>query len=141
MVRLLIVAALAVAACGVAIVLQRRRPRPDLGPPQWSIPSSLDRADFERPEAPWLVVEFSSATCDTCAAVWDRVRLLESGEVAVQEAEARRDRRLHQRYEIDAVPLVVVADRAGTVRAHHLGPTTAADLWGTLAELRGAEGS
>ena len=136
MVRLLIVLALAAAAGGVAVVLQRRRPRPDLGPPQWSIPGALDRGDFDRPSAPWLVVEFSSATCDTCAAVWDRVRLLESGEVAVQEVEVRRDRGLHQRYEIDAVPLVVVADRTGAVRAHHLGPTTAADLWGTLADLR-----
>jgi len=59
--------------------------------------------------------------------------------VAVQEVEVRRDRGLHQRYEIDAVPLVVVADRTGAVRAHHLGPTTAADLWGTLAELRRAD--
>ena len=138
MVRLLIVAALALAAVGVALVLQRRRPRADLGPPQWHIPDALDRHDFDRPDAPWLVVEFSSATCEACAAVWERVRPLESVEVAVQNVEARTGRDLHLRYRIDAVPLVVVADGTGAVRAHLLGPTTAAELWGTLAELRRA---
>jgi hypothetical protein len=136
MVRLLILVALALAAGGVALVLRRRRPRPDLGPPQWTIPHELDRADFTRPDAAWLVVEFSSATCDTCAGVWERVRPLESDEVAIQNVEARTERDLHRRYGIDAVPLVVVADGAGAVRAHLLGPTTAAELWGTLADLR-----
>ena len=126
MVRLLIVAALALAAVGAALVLQRRRPRADLGPPQWHVPDVLDRHDFDRPDAPWLVVEFSSATCEACAAVWERVRPLESVEVAVQKVEARTGRDLHLRYQIDAVPLVVVADGTGAVRAHLLGPTTAA---------------
>ena len=58
---------------------------------------------------------------------------LESVEVAVQNVEARTGRDLHQRYQIDAVPLVVVADGTGAVRAHLLGPTTAAELWGALA--------
>jgi hypothetical protein len=136
MVRLLIALALALAAGGLALALQRRRPRTALGSPQWNVPGTLDRADFERPEAPWLVVVFTSATCDTCAAVWARAQLVESPEVAVQQVESREHRNLHQRYRIDAVPLVAVVDAAGAVQAHFLGPTTAADLWGTLAELR-----
>lgn len=43
---------------------------------------------------------------------------------------------LHDRYRIDAVPLVVIADREGEVRASFLGEPTATDLWATVAELR-----
>jgi hypothetical protein len=136
MVRLLIALALAVAAGGVAFALQRRRPRTAVGPPQWHVPGSLDRNDFERPDAPWLVAVFTSATCDTCAAVWARAQPLESPQVAVQQVESRADRNLHQRYRIDAVPLVAVADAGGAVQAHFLGPTSASDLWGALAQLR-----
>src|SRR3954468_3633130 len=136
MARLVIALVLAAAAAGVAVVLQRRRPQGSLGPPQWSVPTTLAREDFERSTTPWLVAVFTSSTCDTCAAVWARAQLLESSEVAVQEVESRARRDLHERYEIDAVPLVAVADADGTVRAHFLGPTIAADLWGALADLR-----
>ena len=79
---------------------------------------------------------FTSATCDSCASVWARAQVLESADVVVQEVEARQRRDLHQRYRIDSVPLVVVADAEGAVRAHFLGPLRATDLWGALAELR-----
>jgi hypothetical protein len=62
--------------------------------------------------------------------------VLDSAEVVVQQVEVRQARALHQRYGIDSVPLIVVADAAGTVRAHFLGPLRATDLWGVLAELR-----
>jgi hypothetical protein len=136
MARLVIVLVVALLAGGVAVLLRRRRPGAALGPPQWNIPTVLARADFERPEAPWLVAVFTSATCDTCAAVRARAQVLEGAEVAVQEVEARQRRDLHERYQIDAVPLVAVADAGGAVRAHFLGPTTATDLWGALARLR-----
>ena len=29
-------------------------------------PTQLDRADFPRPEVPWLVVLFTSSTCESC---------------------------------------------------------------------------
>jgi hypothetical protein len=136
MVNLVIALTLASAAGVVAVVLQRRRsPAPTQGP-SWTVPTQLDRADFERPEAPWLVASFTSATCDTCAAVWSRAAVLASDEVAVQNVEAKADVALHRRYRIDAVPLVVVADAEGRVRRHFLGPLTATDLWGAVAELR-----
>lgn len=134
--RVLTAAALAVVVLVVAAVAQRRR-RPD--PPAnagFGVPQQLDRGDFERPEAPWLVVVFGSTTCDSCAGVWERARHLASGQVAVQEVELSAHRQLHQRYGIDAVPTTVVVDAAGVVRRGFLGPVTATDLWAAVAEAR-----
>ena len=84
----------------------------------------------------WLVALFSSATCEACQAVWERTVILGSAEVVVQRLDASADRACHQRYRIDAVPLVLIADAQGVVRRHFLGPVNSADLWGALAELR-----
>ncbi|HEY2998853.1 MAG TPA: hypothetical protein VGJ43_09790 [Acidimicrobiales bacterium] len=135
--RLALVAILVVVAIAVAVVIdRRRRPPAPTATPTHTLPGHLDRADFAHPEAPWLVAVFTSATCDTCAGVWDKARHLASDQVAVQEAEVSGARHLHERYRITAVPAVVVADGAGEVRATFLGPVTATDLWATLAELR-----
>jgi hypothetical protein len=133
--RLVITLVLVAVAVGVALVLQRRRPD---APTQrgWTVPAQLDRADFHRPEAEWLVVVFTSATCDTCAGTAEKAAALASEAVAVQEAEVTRDADLHERYRIDAVPTLVVADAAGVVRGSFVGPVTATDLWATVAELR-----
>ena len=99
----------------------------------------LDRADFVRPEAPWLVVVFTSATCQTCGGVWEKAVPLDAGPegpVAVQRVEVTAEPELHRRYGIDAVPLVLIADPAGIVRSHFLGPVTATDLWAAVAEAR-----
>ena len=136
--RLLIALALVVVAVVVAVVLQRRRPDAP-SRPAFSIPAQVDRADFARPEAPWLVAVFTSATCDTCAGVWDRARHLDAGAdgpVVVQELEVGAEKALHERYGIDAVPLVLVADADGVVVRHFLGPVTATDLWAAVAEAR-----
>lgn len=133
--RLLLAAVLVVVAVVVALVLQRRRPDAP-SQPVWSVPDQLDRADFDRPSSPWLVAVFTSATCTSCQGVWDKARHLASDQVAVQEVEVGRDRALHERYGIDAVPLVVVADATGVVGAHFLGPVTATDLWAAVADLR-----
>ncbi len=136
MVQVIVVVVLAVVGVGVAAVLRRRGiDDPDQGP-SYAVPSQLDRADFTRPDAPWLVAVFSSATCLACQGTWEKARVLESGEVAVQELEAVSDLEIHQRYGVDSVPLVLVADGEGVVRRHFLGPPTATDLWAALAELR-----
>lgn len=134
--RLVIVGVVAVLAVIVALVLQRRQPAAAPVRTGYNVPGQLHRLDFERPAAEWLVVVFSSATCSTCAGVWDKVRVLESGAVAVQEVEVGAHRELHGRYRIDGVPTTVVADAEGIVRASFLGPATATDLWAALAELR-----
>ncbi len=136
MVQFAVVLGLAVVAGIVAWVISRRtRPEPERGP-SYVIPTLVDRHHFTRPDAPWLVIEFSSSTCLACRGTWDKVALLESGAVAVQDVDAVADRELHQRYGIDAVPLVIVADAAGMVRWSTVGEPTATDLWAALAELR-----
>lgn len=127
---------LALVAVVVAWVVRRRGvDDPEQGT-SWTVPAQLDRRDFPRPEAPWLVAVFSSATCLACAETWEKAQILESGEVAVTEVEAAAHRDLHHRYRIEAVPLVVVADVEGLVQRSFIGPPTATDLWAAIAELR-----
>jgi hypothetical protein len=134
--RVLIAVALAGIALLVAAAVQRRQ-RPD-GPVRtgYAVPAQVDRADFARPDAPWLVAVFTSATCNTCAGVWERAQPLASEAVAVAELELSSARELHDRYGIEAVPTTVVVDAEGVVRASFLGPVTATDLWAAVAEAR-----
>lgn len=136
--RFLVALVLVGIAVVVAVVLQRRKPAPPADS-DWNIPVQLDRHDFLRPEAPWLVVVFTSSTCDACSGVWSKAVHLDAGPdgpVCVQELEAVADVELHRRYGIDAVPLVLIADAEGVVQRHFLGPVTATDLWAAVAEVR-----
>jgi hypothetical protein len=137
MARILIVAVVVAGALVLAFVLQRRRPDAPVRT-GYSTPEQLDRSDFVRPEAPWLVAVFTSATCATCADVWAKAQVLASDDVAVQQLEYGRDRAVHDRYAVDAVPALVVADRTGVVQRSFLGPVSATHLWAALAEVRGA---
>jgi hypothetical protein len=136
--QLLIALAVAFTAGVVAWEIRRRTTvDPPTQPDSFDVPAMLDRADFGRPDAPWLVAVFSSATCLSCQDAWDKARHLESDEVAVQKVEALERKDLHERYAIDAVPMIVVADEDGVTRASFVGVPSAADLWSALAELRG----
>ena len=135
MTRLAIAVGLVVVALVIAYVLEKRKPAPPTQP-SWAVPSQLDRADFDRPDAPWLVAVFTSATCNTCAGVLARVRPLENDEVAVQDVEAVERRDLHQRYGIDAVPTLVVADAEGVVRGSLVGPASAEEIWAAVSRVR-----
>jgi len=136
MTQVAIVMALGLVAVAVAWWLKRRAaPSPERGP-SWNVPPVVDRSHFDRPETPWLVAVFSSSTCLACQSTWEKAALLESDVVAVQEIEAIERKDLHDRYGVDAVPLVLVADSDGVVRRHFVGPPTATDLWAALAELR-----
>jgi hypothetical protein len=134
--RIVLAVVLAVVALAVAAVLQRRQ-RPD-APVRtgYAVPGQVDRADFARPDAGWLVAVFTSATCTTCQGVWDRAQPLASEAVAVQELEYRDARALHDRYGIEAVPTTLVVDPDGVVAASFIGPVTATDLWAAVAEAR-----
>ncbi len=134
--RLLLAVALAVVVALVAYVLQRRRPGVEPVVERHHVPTGVARADFSRPDAAWLVVVFTSATCATCAATWEVARHLESPAVATQEVEATRDATLHGRYGIDAVPTTIVCDAEGGVARSFLGPVTATHLWAAVAEAR-----
>jgi hypothetical protein len=134
--RLLIAAAIVVVVAVVAIVARRRRPVDVPTQRRFAVPEQLDRSVFPRPEAPWLVAVFSSATCDVCQSVVAKAEVLASDDVAVAEVEYGADRALHDQYTIEAVPTTVVADRRGVVVASFLGPVTATDLWAAVAEAR-----
>lgn len=135
MIRLAIVAAVVAVALGANLVVKRRG---TTGPTQGDaqLPTQLDRSDFVRSDASWLVVAFTSSACNTCADVERKVKVLETSSVAVHIAEYVADRALHAKYSIEAVPAVVVADDAGVVRAAFLGPVSATDLWAALARVR-----
>lgn len=133
----LLVAAVLVAVVGVAAALLRRHRHVD--PPtqqRWQVPAQLDRADFATATGEWLVVTFTSASCTTCADVRRKAAVLASRDVSVFDAEYTANRDLHERYAIDAVPTLVIADREGVVRASFLGPVSATDLWAACAEAR-----
>ncbi len=132
---MLAVAIVAVAAVVAEIVRRRRRtdaPTQTRG----QVPAQLDRGDFTRPDAPWLVALFTSDSCSTCADVADKVAVLESPEVAVEVVTFQADRERHERYAIDAVPTLVLAASDGAVRFGVLGPVTATDLWAAVADVR-----
>ena len=126
----------AVAAIAALVITRRTRVDAPTQPESFEVPAMLDRADFDRPDAPWLVAVFSSATCLSCQDAWEKAHLLESDDVAVQEIEVSAHKDLHERYRIDAVPMIVVVDDEGVTRASFLGVPTAADLWAALADLR-----
>ena len=133
--RLLLLVLVAATAGTLAHLVQRRRPNAPVRT-GWSVPQQFARRDFDGPDAPWLVAGFTSATCDTCGSVVEVARPLESQAVAFQEVEAGERRDLHDRYAVDAVPMVLLVDGVGVVGDHHLGPVSASHLWGSLAELR-----
>jgi hypothetical protein len=133
----LIVAVVIVLVVGILAAFARRRRVPN-APTQrrFSVPQQLDRNDFARPDAPWLVAVFSSALCDVCAQVVAKATVLDCRDVAVVEVEYAADRALHEKYAIDAVPTLVIADARGVVVKSFLGPMTATDLWAAVAEAR-----
>ena len=59
-----------------------------------------------------------------------------SDEVVVEEVEVGARADLHERYGIEAVPTIVVADAEGVVRGSFLGPPSTAELWARVAEAR-----
>jgi hypothetical protein len=137
--RLVVAAAIVVAAALVAELVRRRRTADAPTQPRYRYPAQLDRDDFEHPDVPWLVAVFTSETCSTCADVVTKSEVLRSDEVAVTTVSYQAREDLHQRYGIDAVPCLVVADADGVVQTGFVGPVTATDLWAALARLREGE--
>ena len=135
MIRFVIVGVVVVIAL-LANLWQRKRQvdAPTQGASE--VPSQIDRSDFVRPDASWIVLAFTSATCQTCSDIERKVRVLETSSVAIQILEYTAERELHKRYKIDAVPAVLMADASGVVQANFLGPVSATDLWAALARVR-----
>ena len=143
--RIMIALGLGAIALAVALVAHRQDSDHRAKAPQrsgspiatgHSVPAQIYRSDFVRPETTWLVVLFSSAACGGCADMAKKVAVLDSEAVATTEIEYSVQPALHTRYNVDAVPLIVIADCDGVVRRSFFGSTSATDLWAALAELR-----
>lgn len=133
-VRFLVAAAVVVLAAGVAALVRRRREADPPTQPGRALPSQLDRRDFDG--AGWLLVVFTSVTCDACADVTRKAEAARSDALTVQVVSYQEQPGLHRRYAIDAVPAVLIADPEGVVRKTFLGPVTATDLWAAIADAR-----
>ncbi len=134
--QVIIAAGVVLVAVGVGLVLRRRQTIAAPTQPSLVIPAQLDRADFPDAVAPWIVVVFSSASCHTCADVRRKAAVLESNEVTVVDAEFPTAKALHDKYDIQAVPIVAIADAQGVVHRGFAGPVSATDLWAAVAEVR-----
>jgi thioredoxin-related protein len=138
----LVIAVSIVVVVGLVALAARRRQMSDV-PTQkvFSVPSQIDRADFDSSETikghpEWLIVVFTSSSCHVCADVWDKVQVMATNQVGVFKADFESDRALHERYGIDAVPTLIICDGAGVVQGHFLGPVSATDLWAAVATVR-----
>ena len=137
-----VIAVSIVVVVGLVALAARRRQMSD-APTQkvFSVPSQIDRADFDSSETikghpEWLIVVFTSSSCHVCADVWDKVQVMATNQVGVFKADFESDRALHERYGIDAVPTLIICDGAGVVQGHFLGPVSATDLWAAVATVR-----
>jgi hypothetical protein len=132
--RLLLALAVVVVAALVGEIVRRKRVVDPPTQPRYDAPTQLDRTDFDG--SGWLVAVFTSDTCSTCADVVRKAEVLGCDEVTVEIASYQSRKDLHERYAIDAVPCVVVADGDGVVHRSFLGPVTATDLWVAVANAR-----
>lgn len=139
MTNVVIAIALGAAALLVAWAVNRRKPKATPAHSGHHVPDHIDRGDFVRPEAPVLIAVFTSATCASCAAMVATARHVAndvaSDGVVVDEAEVGSRGDVHRRYEIDAVPILVVVDRGGVVRASFAGAVSANELAEALVGL------
>lgn len=131
----LFAALILVMAATLGVVVRKRKPD---APSQTLnlIPQQLNRKDFVSPEKPWLLVVFTSSTCDACQDVATKAKVLTSQDVAVQIVDYLEMHNLHTQYAIDSVPTTVIADNLGVVQYGVLGPITATDLWAAMARCR-----
>lgn len=134
--NLLIAVVVVVVVGAVALVARRRRVVDAPTQVVWTVPRQIDPDDLSPSGQNWFVVVFTSATCHVCADVATKARVLASRDVLVGEYEYAQRRDLHDKYGIDAVPTLLIADRDGVVQRHFLGPVSATDLWAAVARVR-----
>ena len=83
--------------------------------PKSSLPIQIDRKDFEHPETDWILVLFSSDSCESCDKVRQLLKAQETRLLHIQEVTFPKDNFLHQRYAIESVPIVLLAGVDGVV--------------------------
>lgn len=120
MITLVLVAVITAVALGIAAFVNKRRPDAPTTP-QFAVPQQLDRNDFEGADSDWVLVLFSSASCLSCADTRAVIEPVRTSEVFVTEIEFDTHRDIHERYGIDGVPALVLADSQGVVHWSFLG--------------------
>jgi hypothetical protein len=131
---ILVLVAMAIALAVSAVLRGRNVDAPTQG--SFDAPTQLNRADFASPDTPWLVALFSSSSCQACADVASKAAILSSRDVVVVNVDYVENKDLHARYNIEAVPSLVIADEHGVVQKAFLGPVKAQDLWAAVANCR-----
>jgi hypothetical protein len=133
--RVVIAVALVAVAAVIAFVLNRRRPQ---APTQGKIPvpAQLDRADFPDADKPWLLVVWTSRTCESCARATAKASVLRSDDVGYVEVPWQDRRDLHDRYRIEDVPLLVLADEEGVVQVSFVGAPEFGELVSAVTAAR-----
>jgi len=115
-----VVVVISTAAVALNFALKHRRPDAPTAP-KFAAPQQLDRSDFASVDSPWLLVLFGSKTCMSCLDARSSLQSIDLSQVQMVEVEVETNRDTHQRYGIDAVPTVVLADHEGVVRWSYLG--------------------
>ena len=112
---IILILVIGVTAFGVSSLANRRMPdSPSV--PKSILPYQLDRSDFNNPSIDWIFALFTSDTCDACALVLSEVSKISLPNVVVQNINYSMNKSLHVRYEIDAVPILLLADQQGIVQ-------------------------
>ena len=101
------------------------------------VPDRIDRGDFARPEAPVLVAVLHVRDVRHLRgdAVDDARQLASDAVVGRRSRGTAPAADVHDRYEIDAVPIAVVVDRGGVVRASFAGSMSADDLGAAIDQV------
>ena len=125
------------ALVALAALVLRRRSAVD-APTQkvFAAPTQIDRSDFPTAEHQWLVAAFTSETCHVCADMLAKAHVVASNSVSVVELEYSAFKDLHSKYNIEAVPTIIVTDDRGVVHKSFIGPVSATDLWAGVASAR-----
>jgi thioredoxin-related protein len=132
------VVALVIGVIVVVAALVIRQKRVVDAPTQkvFSAPTQIDRTDFSTPQHEWMIAVFTSATCHACSDMLAKAQVVASKNVAVVEIEYSDKKELHLKYNIEAVPTVIISDVHGIVHKSFLGPVSATDLWAGVASVR-----
>ena len=83
--------------------------------PKSSLPIQVDRNDFEMPVMKWLLVFFSSESCSSCIQVREILSDIPLNSIHIQEVSFPQEKNLHNRYAINSVPIVLIANLEGVV--------------------------
>ena len=136
MTSLLIAAVIGAVVAVIAVVVRKRQAVDAPTQKLFFAPTQIDRVDFPSANHEWLVAVFTSASCHVCADMLAKAQVVASKNVEVVDIEYSENKELHRKYNIEAVPTVIVSDAQGVVHKSFLGPVSATDLWAGIASAR-----